>query len=268
MTGRLFHYQNERAALLEKIQTRLENDPHVIAAWLWGSLGRGDADPLSDIDLWVVTAEDPLYPQGFDSRRFRQLPAAIDPPLMTLEVPQNAPENGAYLMACYDAPVAPHIVDWYFQLQSSAYIPPNTLLLFDRAGLPEKDEPVSFPGRPASSETGEQPAHFITFFWMMLLITAKRIYRSPRAPGIDLLPILLPPFIKAQKLLKQNRPLRLEEIPTYQSPLDKLNFLRRLAGQMDGMMAALAAQGEAVPHAMFLAALGYLEMVEDGLGGD
>lgn len=267
MTGRIFRYQKESDALLEKIRTLLENDPQVVAAWLWGSRGRGEADPLSDIDLWVVTAGGGLDPQGFDSSRYRRLPAAVDPPLMTLEAPQNSPENGDYLMACYDAPVAPHIVDWYFQSKSSAYIPPKARLLFDRAGLPEKDEPVRFPGRPASSETGEQPAHFIAFFWMMLLITAKSIYRSPWESGIDLLPILLPPFIKAQNLLKQDRPLRLEEIPAYRSPLDKLNFLRRLVGQMDGMMAALAAQGETVPQAMSPAARRYLEMVEEGLVG-
>ena len=86
----------------------LESGPHVNAARLFGSLGRGDGDALRDIDLWIVVDDDHIH------RIISQPPeysSQIGVPIFFLEAPQNAPEGGAYLMACVDAPIAPHIVD-------------------------------------------------------------------------------------------------------------------------------------------------------------
>ena len=44
-------------AALEQLTILLQSDPRIRAAWLAGSLGRGDADRYSDIDLHVVLAE-------------------------------------------------------------------------------------------------------------------------------------------------------------------------------------------------------------------
>ena len=43
----------ERDALLARAVERLQADARVGAAWLFGSLGRGEEDALSDLDLWV-----------------------------------------------------------------------------------------------------------------------------------------------------------------------------------------------------------------------
>lgn len=43
--------QAERDALLRTIEAALRADERVVAAWLVGSLGRGTADALSDLDL-------------------------------------------------------------------------------------------------------------------------------------------------------------------------------------------------------------------------
>ena len=42
---------------LEQLTAMLRTDPHIRAAWLAGSLGRGDADRYSDIDLHVLLVE-------------------------------------------------------------------------------------------------------------------------------------------------------------------------------------------------------------------
>ena len=50
----LDHYLHERTLLLKTISEFLARYPRVKAAWLFGSMGRGDEDALSDIDLWVI----------------------------------------------------------------------------------------------------------------------------------------------------------------------------------------------------------------------
>ncbi|MDT0261082.1 nucleotidyltransferase domain-containing protein [Jatrophihabitans lederbergiae] len=45
------------SALLLRIVELLRAEPRVLAAWLYGSHGRGDADEYSDLDVWVVTED-------------------------------------------------------------------------------------------------------------------------------------------------------------------------------------------------------------------
>ena len=47
-----------RDALLTRIMTQVATDTRVVAAWLFGSLSRQSADGLSDIDLWLVVADE------------------------------------------------------------------------------------------------------------------------------------------------------------------------------------------------------------------
>ncbi len=49
----LLTYEAERAALLETIVQHARADARVVAGWLFGSLGRGDGDALSDLDVWL-----------------------------------------------------------------------------------------------------------------------------------------------------------------------------------------------------------------------
>ncbi len=49
-----------REAWLERAVERLEADPAISAAGFVGSLGRGDADDWSDIDLLIVVPDDQL----------------------------------------------------------------------------------------------------------------------------------------------------------------------------------------------------------------
>lgn len=121
--------RDERAALLQRALEVLREDRRVVAAWLFGSLGRGDADDLSDIDLWVVVSDEHM--EAVHSTR-REYVGSLGEPILIEEAPQNAPSGGAYLLVLYGGVAGPHQVDWYWQPQSSAFIPQDTRLLFDR----------------------------------------------------------------------------------------------------------------------------------------
>ena len=172
-------YRDERNELLKRSVERLTDDRRVAAAWLFGSLGRGDADQLSDIDVWVVIEDK-------HTAAFVAQPAANieleGPPLFVVEAPQNAPRGGAYLMACYDAPTAPHLVDWYWQPLSEAAVPLEARTLFDWAGLPHSDEKTA-PGQGMSPKRSRTDAAnlAIRFFWAMLMIADRMTALLPEA---------------------------------------------------------------------------------------
>ena len=48
----------ERAELLRRIEQGIRRDCRVRAAWLTGSVARGEDDALSDLDIFVVVADD------------------------------------------------------------------------------------------------------------------------------------------------------------------------------------------------------------------
>jgi hypothetical protein len=79
--------------------------------WLVGSLGSGNGDEWSDLDLIVVGGE-----------------FLLDGALLTLEMPGNGPLCGAYTGAMYDIDGLPLWVDWY-RWPSGAPIPREAQLL-------------------------------------------------------------------------------------------------------------------------------------------
>jgi len=252
-------YLEERHDLLKRITLVLENDPRIVAALLSGSLGRDDSDELSDLDVHVVSAD--VYLQGIVDHR-RQFVAQIDEPVLFVEAPQNAPEAGGYLMALYDAPVAPHQVDWYWQPLSLATIPNETLLLFDRVGLPSSGRPMVYGQQSPVKEIIETPFHFISFFWAMFMITLKYVSRYPRAEEMDMLPHLLGPIRKAGHFVGRGPHI---EVPSHQTPCLKLQFLRQLARQMEEFMTEVVEGGGQVPTAIIPGAYRFLDLVERSL---
>jgi predicted nucleotidyltransferase len=92
----LVAHQAERDALLQRARRMVEQDARICAAWLFGSLGRGDADALSDIDLFLVI-EDADQAQVVQTRY--QMMAQLAEPVLILEAPQNWPPGGIYNMA-------------------------------------------------------------------------------------------------------------------------------------------------------------------------
>ncbi len=157
----LQEYSHEREILLSQIDMHLQNDPAVLAAWLAGSLGRGEGDELSDIDVWVVVKQEHTL-QLVEERR--DSASKIADPILFVEAPQNAPAGGGYLAACYDAPAAPHLVDWYWQPETRALPSVPLKLLFDRSESTSLSAPAHFTGQAASHDLPNPELHSINFF--------------------------------------------------------------------------------------------------------
>jgi len=90
--------RREHEALLKKIQSVLQADQRIVAAWLFGSEGRHTSDVLSDLDVWLVVKYESIETIGAGRQHYA---AQLERPVLLLESPQNAPAGGAYLMALY-----------------------------------------------------------------------------------------------------------------------------------------------------------------------
>ena len=133
-------HRRERADLLALAVRLLEADERIVAAWLHGSMGRGTQDDWSDIDLFIVVADEQMEVVAAERAAFV---SRAGQPLLTVEAPQNAPPGGAYLLAMYPGTYGPHILDCSWQPRSQARRPSDTRLLFDRVGIPPAEEPLA-----------------------------------------------------------------------------------------------------------------------------
>lgn len=253
---RLRHFEHERDRLLVQAQSVLNADQRVVAAWLFGSLGRGDADELSDIDLFVVTADE--YHDEIVANRPAFM-AQLGEPLLILEAPQNWPPGGVYNMALYPGDDGPHQIDWYWVRRSVAAIPSETKVLFDRAGLPKQETPAHFTSQPVPPRPPEEVAtQEANMFWAMLLITAKYIARSPREE------VLAPPVGSLQQVARfadVTLPEGIDQSPPPEEPLLRIDYLRRLAAAMEDLAPHVTAQGGRPPTEIAPYAARYFNLV-------
>lgn len=173
----------ERNDLIQKLTAHLQQDERVRAAWLAGSIARGDDDWLSDIDLYVAVTDESIEEVVRDRHDFA---AQLLTPTLSMDQLRNAPPRGGYLLVHYPGEYGPQHVDWFWQPESLARCPDNGRLLFDKLGLPVIDGKV---WEQEMHQTGSRPAidstdpidlitHDLEFFWAMSLIVAKYIARG------------------------------------------------------------------------------------------
>ncbi|MDP8908090.1 MAG: hypothetical protein M3N47_03020 [Chloroflexota bacterium] len=163
--------QRERDALLRRIEAGLHADQRVVAVWLAGSLGRGDADALSDIDLWIVVGDDAMGAIGASPGRFV---SGIVAPCLVIDVPRNAPPNGAYLFTHIPGDTGAHQVDWYWQSVTYAARPATTKLLFERQPVPLEAAPAPLDHDALVAQLSVAHAEF----WAVVHIATKAIARG------------------------------------------------------------------------------------------
>ena len=172
----------ERAALLRRVEQVIRRDCRVRAAWIMGSVARGEDDALSDLDLFIVVADDAIA-EFIDNRRVHAAEPAR--PLLLMDNLANAPPSGAYLLALYEGKAGPQNIDWFWQAESMTCRQDDGKILFDRAGL--RAAPGAQRGskvhRSSGPPLGPNPSltdlltHKIAFFWSMSFIVAKYIAR-------------------------------------------------------------------------------------------
>lgn len=117
--------------LLSEIQRAIEDLPHVIAAWLSGSRGRGTDDDLSDIDIWLAIEDDVIGSIAANPLGFVH---AIAPTIMHVHAPSIAPPGGSFILTWIPIDEGFEQVDWYFTPASSAHRGSDTRILFEKRG--------------------------------------------------------------------------------------------------------------------------------------
>jgi hypothetical protein len=130
---RLAQVTEARAVWLDTTTAILAGHPWVVGVWLVGSLGRGQADAYSDVDL-VAAVSDTAPAEVFaDPVAGLKIPGTV---LYRRPKPCNAPAGGAYLavgVALADLPV---LVDVFVWPARTAAVPADALVLYERFGLP------------------------------------------------------------------------------------------------------------------------------------
>jgi Nucleotidyltransferase domain len=237
-------HREERDALLQRAQELLEADSRVLAAWLTGSLGRGEADDLSDLDLWVVVPDDRLATIRAGSHEDVE---AVGRPLLVVDARQNAPVGGAYLLALYPGVKGPLQVDWYWEGMSTARRPEDSRLLFDHVGIPLAEAaPLPSADERASSATART-----VFFWAMSDVAAKKIARRDAWGALSLLSLLARTLSEIKWLVTLTGPRpdfsAFPGPPPCPEPASQMALLREMASEMEEIMPRVVALGGHVP---------------------
>lgn len=173
-------YPQQRDRLLDTISASLANDPRFSAVWLDGSLGRGDADAVSDLDLTVVVADAHASQLCAQPERATARPpearlalfAGFGEIAFVSEYNPNAPPGGTSTAVMYMGSGV--IVDWTLVPLANAQRPADTRLLFARVDVP----PMPPPSLMSQAERGQAASSTLASFWMMAAVTAKYIVRD------------------------------------------------------------------------------------------
>jgi hypothetical protein len=192
-SDRLRQRAQRRADWIASATQQFENHPDVEAAWLFGSEGRGDADELSDLDLFVAVPDDVAEKVlgDLDGAFF----ALFGPVLSCGDVSDQAHDGGRAIVVTYPAPVEPLTVHWWFQPAGGLQLGSDVRVLVDKVGIPVADPPLAttsmLPGggpvrtggasgggtrRP--SRRADRLQERVSWFWTMAPIVAMWLARG------------------------------------------------------------------------------------------
>jgi len=161
----------ERDALLQSIEAGLRRDERVVGAWLAGSIGRGQADDLSDIDLWLLIRDEDVATIAKDPVVFVH---GIVHAILNVGASSNAPTGGAYLLTWIAGKQGPQQVDWYWPPAKDARRPSRSVLLFERAAVPIEDVSETLVGESLKRAIDASIGDVL----VMTFIAAKHVRRS------------------------------------------------------------------------------------------
>ena len=246
--------RTEHETLLQQAQTMLLADQRIVAAWLFGSVGRRTSDAFSDLDVWVVVKDD--YIETISAER-QSYAAQLDRPVLLLESPGNAPAGGAYLMALYPGQAGVHQVDWYWQRQSDASLPRHAVLLFDREGIPrdtrqEQLDPAGAPAPLTRQERAKQATQLSAFFWAMSNIAVRSILRHQawtavsHLEGLQVLVNGMKRLVGLSTVQEGQEEWRTTLLPPVHRT-EQMAMLREIAHEMEQLTGAIELIGGQVP---------------------
>ncbi|MEU8331646.1 nucleotidyltransferase domain-containing protein [Micromonospora sp. NPDC048839] len=171
-----------RTAWLAATVDVLHQRKSVGAAWLVGSLGRGSADPYSDVDL--VVAVDDTTPQSVldDPVASLHLPGRL---LFTRGKPRNAPAGGGYVTVCVELAALPVLIDFYLWPVTTAAIPTDGRLRLYRESPPPRTGLAFMPlldQHRTPDSTGADANHPASILLLVQLAAKYQARGEPTAP--------------------------------------------------------------------------------------
>jgi hypothetical protein len=257
----LREHREDRAALLRSLTASFQADLRVRAAWLWGSFGRNEADDLSDLDPWLIVADEYVAEMGSSLRLYAEQTGSF---LWGGEAPHNAPPGGGYFGALHEGRHGLLHVDCYWQPRSAVTTVPEHAVLFDGLHEPAGPIPASYPS-PSTIGIGGEVESGLRFAWLMFSIAAKYLARDPDS---DMSLMFYPKegLEKAIVLLGKAEVLLPLDWSVPETPLGKVARLRGLVESASQATAVANAQGLPLPSRYGLCLFRYLDMVEGILG--
>jgi len=168
-----------REAWLRPVLEQLQADPDITAAGFVGSIGRGDADDWSDVDLVIVVPDDQVGRYADAAR----LPGP-ERVVLSFDARHNAPRGAGSVGVHYVIDGLPFNADWYVYPDSQGAWVADAKVVFDRHGLRQLSD--TFDEHLAKREVqtpAPRPANAHRLLQMALIpVAAKRIARrSPDA---------------------------------------------------------------------------------------
>jgi predicted nucleotidyltransferase len=156
--------------LLISLAIRKFDEANVVATHLFGSLARGEGDPLSDIDLWV-TVPDGEIARVVEKRH--QIFADIAEIVIFHEAPRNRPLGGSYTLVIHRVGNALIQADYYLAPESTSVILPEARWLSGNRSLPRGQWNLDL-SAPVVEDTRER----VDFLICMSFIGVKKVLRG------------------------------------------------------------------------------------------
>lgn len=259
--------QAERDALLRQIEAALRADVRVVAAWLAGSLGRGNADALSDIDLWVVMRDDAIEAVAADPRAFV---AGIGSPCLNIDDPRGSLPGGVFLFHThFPSETGAHNVDWYWQSASRATRLVGTALLFQHVPIPAAPPP----GVLAPAELQARLEEQLSLFWTTVLIAGKGIGRGRTTAFVRQAGYLAQMLATLRWLIDHRTAPTFDDVPPAElgppfptTAAIQFSLLDDYLAKMDALEPRLIALGATIPEEGKRQILRFVDFVRAGAG--
>jgi hypothetical protein len=175
--GALARLRQARTAWLHQALEVFSAHRFVEGVWVEGSLGRGDADAFSDVDL-VLAIGGSAPPSVFgDPIAGLGLPGHV---LYTRDKPKNAPAGGAYRAACVELVALPVLVDLYLWPAATATMSAAARRLFQRGDRPPRSDLSFLPliSQYPSGDTGDSDPYQPQTVLMLVQLAAKYLARG------------------------------------------------------------------------------------------
>ena len=255
----LREHREDRAALLASLTDFWRSDARIRAAYLWGSFGRAEADDLSDLDPWLLVADDaaPLIEPVL-----RKYAAQTGSLILAKNTPQHAPPGGGFVSYLHEGRHGLLQADCYWQPVSVTLPEAKYAVLFDRQA--EAYTGREYPGlTPLKEALGLQAEveHGLHFTWFMFSITAKSLARDA-ASDLSLMFYPKPGLEGAAARLGRAELFGPEDWAMPEEPLAKVERLRHLVGRTEQLRLIANAQGCTFSPLYTPCLFRYLDMVE------